>query len=167
MKKIFVISFLLGVLIPTLSFAQGTPEVNIFTNPGDVKLNIDGSVTDSFNNTFGGTGGGNNGNTTCPKPQNIGELFEFAICLMSYNVIPFLISLGLIMFLVGMVKFISAGDNEEKREGGRGLMIFGIIALFVMISVWGLVRILHNTFFDSDQRFETPTLPKRSTTPFK
>lgn len=164
MKKIFATLFFISLATPIFSFAQ--EPVNLFTNPGDVKLNLDGSVTDSFGNTFGGSGGSTN-NTTCPKPQNIGELFEFAICLMSYNVIPFLISLGLIMFLVGLVKFISAGDNEEKREGGRGLMIFGIIALFVMISVWGLVRILHNTFFDSSERFETPTLPKRSTTPFK
>ena len=38
-------------------------------------------------------------------------------------------------------------DNEEaKKAKGRSFMIWGIIALTVMISIWGLVRILTGTF---------------------
>ena len=33
----------------------------------------------------------------------------------------------------------------EDKETGKQIMIWGIIALFVMVSVWGLVNVLSNT----------------------
>jgi hypothetical protein len=36
--------------------------------------------------------------------------------------------------------------REEKREEGKQTIYYGIIGLFVMISVWGLVNILSATF---------------------
>ncbi len=104
--------------------------------------------------------------SACKQPNDIGQLFTFAICLISKYVIPFLFALALIMFIVGVLKYVKSGDNEEAREAGRGLMLFGIIALFVMTSVWGLVKILYSTIFPSDT-FEMPALPPQSTTPFK
>lgn len=102
----------------------------------------------------------------CEKPDNIGELFELAICLLSDYVVPFLFGLALVLFLVGIVKYVKSGDNEEAREAGRGLMLFGIIALFVMTAVWGLVKILYATIFPG-QSFELPSLPPQSASPFK
>jgi len=60
--------------------------------------------------------------------------------------IPVLISLALALFLWGATKYVLAGDSVEGRSKGRGLMIYGIIALFVIVSVWGLVNVLANTF---------------------
>lgn len=90
-------------------------------------------------------------------PNNIGELFDYGICILQGGVTAFLIGLGVIFFLVGVVGYITAGDNEEKREGGRNLMIFGIVVLFVMVSVWGLVNILSQSFFGHGSVL--PTLP--------
>ncbi len=97
----------------------------------------------------------------CPAPKNIGELFAMAICVLTKYVVPFLFALALVMFLVGVVKYVKAGDNEESREAGRGLMLFGIIALFVMVGVWGFVEILYNSFFGGSE-FSMPSLPKQS-----
>jgi hypothetical protein len=36
--------------------------------------------------------------------------------------------------------------DEEKKEKAKSTVIYGVIALFVMISIWGLVNILYNTF---------------------
>lgn len=102
----------------------------------------------------------------CKIPDNIGELFSLAICILGSYVIPFLFALALVMFLVGVLKYVKSGDNEEAREAGRGLMLFGIVALFVMTAVWGLVRILYNTIFPSSG-FEIPTLPPQASSPFK
>ncbi len=102
----------------------------------------------------------------CRAPNNIGELFTYAICILSVYVVPFLIGLAVVMFLVGVLKYVKSGDNEEAREAGRGLMIFGIIALFVMVAVWGFVKILFTTFFPND-RFEIQALPPQSSSPFK
>jgi hypothetical protein len=58
--------------------------------------------------------------------------------------IPLLIGLGVLFFLWGLVKFVLAAGNEEAKEEGKRIMIWGIVALFVMVSVWGLVGILQN-----------------------
>lgn len=55
-------------------------------------------------------------------------------------------SLAVLYFLWGVSKYILHGGNEEKREEGYHMMIYGIIALFVMVSMWGLVGVLSNTF---------------------
>lgn len=58
------------------------------------------------------------------------------------RVIPFIIALTVLWFLFGIFKFvISAGDAEGRKEA-QGYIIWGIVALFVMVSVWGLVNIL-------------------------
>ena len=61
--------------------------------------------------------------------------------------IPLLIALGLLVFLWGMAKFILHAEDEGKREEGRQLMMWGVIGLFVMVSFWGLTKILIGTFF--------------------
>ncbi len=55
------------------------------------------------------------------------------------------VALALLAFLYGLLKYIFSLGGEEKGKG-RELMVYGIIALFVMVSVWGLVRVLSNTF---------------------
>ncbi len=51
-------------------------------------------------------------------------------------------ALALLVFFFGLVKFLmKAGDEKAVAEGKR-LMIWGTIALFVMVSIWGLVRFI-------------------------
>jgi hypothetical protein len=63
--------------------------------------------------------------------------------LLAY-LIPLAITVAFLYFLYGVIKFIMAG-GEEKAEA-RGVMINGIIGLFVIVSVWGLVKVITNTF---------------------
>jgi len=57
--------------------------------------------------------------------------------------IPLVITLGLLVFLWGLLRYISKAGNENAMEEGRRLMLWGIITLFVMVSVWGLVGIIN------------------------
>jgi hypothetical protein len=50
------------------------------------------------------------------------------------------------MFIWGVIKFVINPSEEVKREQGRQFMLWGVIALTVMVCVWGLVAILANTF---------------------
>ena len=59
--------------------------------------------------------------------------------------IPLVVSLALLYFLWGLANFILAGDDKEKIEKGKSTMLWGIIALFVMVSVWGIVRFIQDT----------------------
>ena len=58
---------------------------------------------------------------------------------------PLFIAIAVIILLLAIVNYIRAGEDEEKRGKARNLMIFGIIGLFVMVSIWGLVAILSGT----------------------
>jgi len=159
MFKKFILSFtiiasLVLFLIPLISFAQGDFNLSLDQAQNNQNLSL-GSGDTSGQDTSGCTG----------RPKDFGQLFGFALCLLSGSVVPFLIGLAMVILLVGILQYVRAGDNEEKREAGRGLMIFGIITLFVMVSVWGFVKILHNTFFGGS--FEIGSIPPVSKNPFK
>ena len=62
------------------------------------------------------------------------------------KVVSLLIIVGTVVFMWGIIRYISAGDDETKVEEGRNLIIFGLIGLAVMVSVWGLVKIIADTF---------------------
>mgnify|MGYP001617792651 FL=1 len=62
------------------------------------------------------------------------------------KLVPIFIAIAVIVLLVAIVRYITAGEDEEKRSKAKSLMIYGIIGLFVMISLWGLVAILSGTF---------------------
>lgn len=53
-----------------------------------------------------------------------------------------LMGIAVLVFFWGLVQYIISAGDEEKRKSGRGYMVAGIIALFVMVSVWGLVYLL-------------------------
>ncbi len=105
-------------------------------------------------NTFGLTGAapeGLNINGTAGALCTIGTTFQnllgYVTCIIDYSVIPLIFALAVVMFVWGVVQFFIIDANEEaKREQGRQFMIWGIIALAVMLSVWGLVGIVGSTF---------------------
>ena len=53
---------------------------------------------------------------------------------------------GVVYFLAGVLKYMRKASDDKEHEEGRKMMLYGIIALFVMVSVWGLVRVLQGTF---------------------
>lgn len=53
--------------------------------------------------------------------------------------IPLVGAIALLYFFWGLAKFILAAGDEEERAKGKQIMIWGIVALFVIVSVWGLV----------------------------
>lgn len=60
-------------------------------------------------------------------------------------VIPLLITLAVIYVIVGVIRYATASDGETQAKA-RQSILHGIIALFVIVSIWGLVAILNNTF---------------------
>lgn len=77
---------------------------------------------------------------------DITGIINWASCLLVKTIIPFLFALATVAFIWGVIQYYLNPDNEEKRKKGKSFIIGGLIALFVMLSVWGLVGILTNTF---------------------
>lgn len=61
-------------------------------------------------------------------------------------VVPILVTVILIFMAWSGVKFVRAGEGAEKNDARAGL-INGAIALFVIFSIFGIIRILQNTVF--------------------
>ncbi|MCI0619847.1 pilin [Candidatus Wolfebacteria bacterium] len=55
---------------------------------------------------------------------------------------PIVVGIALLAFFWGLAKFIFSAGDEEARKAGKQIMIYGIIALFIMISIWGIVRFI-------------------------
>lgn len=78
-------------------------------------------------------------------------IFNAAITLM--------VAASIVVIVWGAFKMIY---SEEGRTAGRETVIYGIIGLFVMISIWGFVNILDKTFNLSGV---APITPPRITIP--
>lgn len=59
------------------------------------------------------------------------------------SLIPVLIALALVAFFWGLVRYIWSGG--EEHEEGKNIMIAGLVGLFIMVSIWGIIRIAQNT----------------------
>ncbi len=88
--------------------------------------------------------------------RSIGGAFKEVIAILNTYVIPFIIGLGVIYFLWGLLGYIRKAGDEKEREAAKHQMIYGIIILFVMTAVWGLVNVLTDTL---DLKKAIPNLP--------
>ncbi len=89
---------------------------------------------------FGGRGMGSCLSGIC----GIGQTFLYII---NSVLVPLLFAVAFIVFLYGIARayIFSHGEPEEVSKGHR-LILWGLIAFVVMISVWGLVNVIANTF---------------------
>ena len=57
-----------------------------------------------------------------------------------------LISVAVVWIIISVVRYLIAGGDAEKRKEGGLRILWGIVGLFVIVSIWGLVSILTNSF---------------------
>ena len=92
--------------------------------------------------------------------QNLGN-FKTALVSLGGLVqiaLPIVFGIALLAFFWGLAKYILAAGDEEKKAEGKRLMIWGVLALFIMASIWGIIALLQSNFGVSPNG-ATPTLP--------
>lgn len=62
------------------------------------------------------------------------------------SLIPLIVALTLLVFIWGIFQLVRS-NSEDTRKEAIAIITYGVISLFVMVSVWGLVSILTSTFF--------------------
>ena len=73
-------------------------------------------------------------------------------------VLPLMIALAGVYLVWGVVSYIIA-DEEEAKKKGRSKIVYGIIGLAIIISLWGLVNLVVNTFgLDERENILPPTV---------
>ena len=71
------------------------------------------------------------------------------------SLIGLLVTLALVVFFWGLIRYL-AGAGAEGSAAGLKIMLWGAIALFVMVSIWGLVKLVQNTFKVTDATITIP-----------
>ena len=56
-----------------------------------------------------------------------------------------MISISVLVFVYGAVEFIAGADNDQKRSDGKRHLIWGVIGIFIMVSVFGILNVLVRT----------------------
>ena len=80
-------------------------------------------------------------------PNTFKGLVELLVGIINTAIIPLIFALSLLVFLWGVFQYMFFPYSEERRTQGRQVMMWGVIALTVMASVWGIVKIVSTTFF--------------------
>mgnify|MGYP001571475749 CR=1 FL=1 len=124
-------------IAPSLAFA----ETQIYTDSsGNFMYN-----SPNFSIGFG-SGAGMMGQFACGA-SNICRVASTIIYIINYVLVPVLFAAAFIVFLYGIAKsyIFSVGDEEAVKKGHK-LILWGIVAFVVMISLCGLVNVVANTF---------------------
>lgn len=58
-------------------------------------------------------------------------------------VLLFAVAVG--YFLYGLLKFMQNQDNETAQSEGKQHMVWGVIGIFLMIAVYGILNLVANT----------------------
>jgi len=107
------------------------------------------ALADSLSGGKGGQVGG--GADLFSVLGNISDLIRFAT--------PIVVGLALLGFFWGLAVFIFSAGNAKKQAQGRSIMIWGILALFIMLSVFGIIGTLQSTFDVGNPTLNTNNIP--------
>lgn len=89
--------------------------------------------------------------------QTVQDILDGLYSIMD-QAIPVLIGLALLFFLWGLARYMLKTDDVEGKKAARSIMLWGVIILFVMVSVWGLVNFLGDSFNLDNNAPEYPQL---------
>jgi hypothetical protein len=97
------------------------------------------------------------------KAQYFGEvdgLFTRFLGFIDNVLIPLIFALTLLIFVWGMFRFFVWGQaNEEDRSKGRQMILWSIIGMMFMVSIWGIVAIFSEGIFGTSTGSNAPKLP--------
>jgi hypothetical protein len=62
--------------------------------------------------------------------------------LMEGVLVPIAFTLCLAYFAWGIVKYIKNADSDKAAEQAKNVMVWGLVGLFVAVSIWGIVALL-------------------------
>jgi len=60
-------------------------------------------------------------------------------------IISLLFAAGFLVFIYGLVEFIANPTDSTRKEKGKQHMIYGVLGLLIMVSIWGIVGLVLDT----------------------
>ncbi len=71
----------------------------------------------------------------------VANIFRFVID----PLVKLLFAAAVFYFIYGVFKYIKDADDSSSRVDGANHVLWSTIGLFIMISVWGIIRMLQST----------------------
>ena len=98
--------------------------------------------------------------------MGITEIIVAGQKLVTDVLIPLAFALCLFYFFWGVMKYIKSGAGSEKAaEEGKRIMIWGIVGLFVAVSIWGIVKFIQSELgIPNIQNVDRPLIPSVDST---
>ena len=62
------------------------------------------------------------------------------------RIIPFLGTVVFLVFVLGIVKFIKSAGSEKEIKDSKNLIIWGIVGLLILVSIWGIISFTMGEF---------------------
>ncbi len=77
--------------------------------------------------------------------MDVPELLNNIYDVIMKPVIGLLFGVAFVVFAYGVLQFIAKRDDDKGREDGKKSIIYGIIGMVIMVSVFGIIRIITGT----------------------
>lgn len=78
------------------------------------------------------------------KFKSILDILIWLKCVIVTAIIPLIFILAFLLFLWGILRYMSASSPEKKKETKHYIWV-GMVGLFIMLSVWGIIKIVGDT----------------------
>lgn len=59
--------------------------------------------------------------------------------------IVLIFALAVVIFVYGLVRYLISPDSEEVRKSSKSSMFWGLVGIFIMVSVYSIIKIIINT----------------------
>ena len=82
---------------------------------------------------------------THKKPKTIQWLLDASIGLVKGTLLSVAFGIGVLMFFFGLLKYVYSLTKEEKKEA-RFILTWGIIVMFLISSIWGVIKFVQGEF---------------------
>ncbi len=75
----------------------------------------------------------------------VGPLIGNIIKAIVSPIIQVVFFVAMLVFVWGVFTLIKNGDDPAERETGQRHILWGVIGMFIMVSVYGIIRVIANT----------------------
>lgn len=82
-----------------------------------------------------------NANVCNTKFKSLVDILIWIKCIIVSVLIPLIFVAAFLVFLWGVFRFMTAATAKDKKVGQQ-VIWWGLLALFVMVSVWGIIKIV-------------------------
>ena len=62
------------------------------------------------------------------------------------SLFPVALTLALLFLFWGLAKFILSSGDEKAHEAGKNILLWGVVTMFVLVSIWGIITFFSDSF---------------------